>query len=350
MRQVTLAAVQFTCTADPEENVEKAEGLVREAAAGGAQIVCLPELFETEYFPVDDAGEPMHFGLARPREGHPTVARMGRLAAELGVVLPVSFFEKANTVYYNTVAIVDADGSVLGYYRKSHIPNDPGYDEKYYFSPGDTGFLTWRTQYATIGVGVCWDQWFPECARIMALRGAEVLLYPTANGDAPVHDDVDWKPHWQVTMQGHAGANMVPVVAANRVGSEHLGRHMQTYFGSSFIAGPEGQVLVEASANREDIVLATIDLDAAARKRSEMPFFRDRRPDLYGPLLTLDGGLGRAGEDEAHGDAGVGSAAAAGSGSGLDAPGGVPAGGAADARSDGEAAGGGDDAGRTAAR
>jgi len=283
MTSVNVAATQMACTDDPHRNLERAEELVRHAAAQGAEIVLLQELFETPYFPREQREDP--FTLARPAEDHPTIARMSALAAELGVVLPVSFFERANNAFYNSVIVVDADGRRLGCYRKSHIPDGPGYQEKYYFNPGDTGFRVWSTRFGTIGVGICWDQWFPECARAMALQGAEILFYPTAIGSEPQDPMLDTRDHWQRAMQGHAAANLTPVVASNRVGREGA----LTFYGSSFIAGPTGEIMAEADRDSEAIVCATLDLDAIRMRRTGWGVFRDRRPDLYGPLLTLDG-------------------------------------------------------------
>ena len=288
MREVTVAAAQFACAADPAVNVATAERLVREAAAQGAQIVCLQELFETQYFCT--CQDPRHFELARPFKGHPTVARFQELCRELGVVVPVNFFENAGRVFFNTAAIVDADGSVLGIYRKSHIPDDPGYLEKYYFSLGDTGFRVWDARYARIGVGICWDQWYPEAARAMALQGAEIVLYPTCIGDEPAdYHTPEECGHWRTTMLGHAAANVMPVVAANRIGSEDGPDGAQAYWGQSFIAGPRGDLLASAPRDKEAIVTATIDLDECEALRRDMVLFRDRRVDLYGRLLTLDG-------------------------------------------------------------
>ena len=286
MREVTVAAVQFPCVWDAEANVENALRLTREAAEAGAHIVCLQELFETPYFCT--AQDPKFFALARPIDGHPTIARFQELCRELGVVVPVNVFERDRRVFFNTVAVVDADGSVLGIYRKSHIPDDPGYFEKYYFSPGDTGFRVWDTRHGRLGVGICWDQWYPECARVMALKGAEILLYPTCIGDEPVdYFEPDISDHWELTMRGHAAANVMPVVAANRVGSEDGPHGKQTYWGSSFIAGQRGKLLAQAPREGEAIVTATFDLDACEFRRREMTLFRDRRVDLYGDLLRL---------------------------------------------------------------
>ncbi|HYH39217.1 MAG TPA: N-carbamoylputrescine amidase [Azospirillum sp.] len=287
MRTVTVAATQMACTWDRAANVERAEALVREAAGRGAQIVLLQELFETPYFCKDQ--KPELFDLAAPAEDHPVLARMSALAAELGVVLPVSFFERANTAFYNSLAVIDADGRVLGVYRKSHIPDGPGYQEKYYFSPGDTGFQVYRTRYATIGAAICWDQWFPESARIMALKGAELLFYPTAIGSEPQDASLDSRDHWTRVMQGHAGANLVPLVASNRVGREEAESCGITFYGSSFIAGPTGELVAQADRESRTVLTATFDLDALARQRAAWGVFRDRRPEFYGPLLTLDG-------------------------------------------------------------
>jgi len=291
-REITLAAIQHACTWDIPANLDTAERLVREAAGRGAQIVLLQELFATPYFPITQVTR--HFDLAGPAEGHRVIARFRRLAAELEVVLPVSFFERAGQAFFNSVAVVDADGGLLGVYRKSHIPDSGGYQEKYYFSPGDTGFLVWDTEYARIGVGICWDQWFPEAARAMALQGAEVLLYPTSIGsDPPVPED-DSRDAWRTVQRGHAVANAMPVVAANRVGVESAegGEPSIRFYGSSFIAAGTGALLAEASRDREEVITATVDLDAARYYREDWTFFRDRRPELYGPLLTLDGGSG----------------------------------------------------------
>ena len=277
----------MACSWDIEANLARAEELVREAAAKGANVVLLQELFATPYFCPDQKQE--HFALAQPAEGNATIARFAALAAELEVVLPVSFFERANNAYFNSLAIVDADGSVLGLYRKSHIPQAPGYEEKFYFSPGDTGFRAWDTRYGTIGAGICWDQWFPECARAMALQGADILLYPTAIGSEPNHPDLDSRDHWQRVMQGHAGANLVVLAASNRIGVEENDSATMTFYGSSFIAGPTGEKAAEANRTDQSVITASFDLDENRAKRAAWGLFRDRRPDLYDPLLTLDG-------------------------------------------------------------
>jgi len=285
---ITLAAAQFACTWDMVGNIAKAKEMVQHAAARGAKIVLLPELFETPYFCQDQSAA--HFALARPFEGNPVIAEFANLAAELGVVLPLSFFERANNVYYNALAMIDADGHVLGRYRKSHIPDGPGYQEKFYFRPGDSGFQVWQTRHGRLGAGICWDQWFPESARIMALKGAEILFYPTAIGsEPPPAPPVDSRDHWRRVMQGHAAANYVPLVAANRIGAERGEAGTLTFYGSSFIAGPTGEILAELGRAEEGVVVADVDLGAIAKARNSWGLFRDRRPDLYGPLLTADG-------------------------------------------------------------
>jgi N-carbamoylputrescine amidase len=287
MRKVTVAATQMACSREREANMASAERLIRAAAARGANVVLIQELFETQYFCKDHASR--HFDLALPLEGHPAVEHFRALARELGVVLPVSVFERANNAYYNSVVMVDADGAVLGSYRKSHIPEGPGYHEKFYFSPGDTGFKVFDTKFARIGLGICWDQWFPEAARCMTLMGAEVLLYPTAIGSEPQDPSVDSSGHWQRTMQGHAAANIVPLVASNRIGTEQGEKYTMTFYGSSFIASPTGEKLAEADRGSETVLTATFDLDEVNRYRRAWGVYRDRRPDLYYPILSLDG-------------------------------------------------------------
>lgn len=287
MTRVTIAATQMACSWDIEANLARAEEMVREAAGQGANVVLLQELFATPYFCPDQKQE--HFALAEPAEGNATIARFAALAAELEVVLPVSFFERANNAYFNSLAMVDADGAVLGLYRKSHIPQGPGYEENFYFNPGDTGFRAWETRYGTIGAGICWDQWFPECARAMALRGADILLYPTAIGSEPNSPDLDSRDHWQRVMQGHAGANMVVLAASNRIGVEENDSATMTFYGSSFIAGPTGEKVAEANRTDQLVITASFDLNEMRALRASWGLFRDRRPDLYDPLLTLDG-------------------------------------------------------------
>jgi len=281
---VRLAVVQMSCSHVLEENLAKAEAFVREAASRGTNIVLLQELFENLYFPQLEREE--LFGLAFPVEGHPFLERFSKLAAELGVVLPVSFFEHAGQAYFNSLAMIDADGRVLGHYRKSHIPDGPGYEEKYYFNPGDSGFKTWRTRFGNVGVGICWDQWFPEAARIMALKGADLLLYPTAIGSEPEEAGaIDTRDLWRRAMLGHAVSNVAYVAAANRVGTEGG----TTFYGSSFISDFAGELLADADRTSEGVFTADLDLALARRQRAGWGFFRDRRPDLYGALLTLDG-------------------------------------------------------------
>jgi len=287
MRTVTLAATQFACSWDLPANADSAERLVRQAAAQGAQVILVQELFATPYFCITE--DPRHFALAAPAEGHPLLARFAALARELGVVLPVSFFERAGEAHFNSVAMVDADGRVLGTYRKSHIPQGPGYEEKFYFSPGDTGFRVWDTAFGRIGLAICWDQWVPEAARAMALQGAELLLYPTAIGSEPPAPGYDSQPHWEMTMRGHAAANILPLVASNRVGTETQDGRDVTFYGSSFIAGPDGQLAAKAPRAGEAVLTARFDLDAIRDLRRSWGVFRDRRTDLYRALATLDG-------------------------------------------------------------
>ena len=282
-----LAVLQMSCSDVLEENLQKAEAFVRQAAGEGANVVLLQELFENLYFPQLEREE--LFALAHPVATHPFIDRFAALARELGVVLPLSFFEHAGQAYFNSLAMIDADGAVLGVYRKSHIPDGPGYEEKFYFNPGDTGFKTWRTRFGAIGVGICWDQWFPEAARAMALKGADLLLYPTAIGSEPEEvGGLDTKDMWQRAMIGHAVSNSVYLAAANRVGVEGDA----TFYGSSFIADATGSMMAEADRTSETVIYADLDLAAVRRFRAGFGFFRDRRPDLYGPLLTLDGAEG----------------------------------------------------------
>jgi N-carbamoylputrescine amidase len=284
---LSLAAVQMSMTEDVERNLAAAERLVREAAARGARIILIPELFEDVYFCKDvDA---RHLLRARPVAGHPTVARFSALAAELGVVLPLSIFERAGNALFNTVVMVDADGTSLGTYRKSHIPDGIGYSEKFYFSPGDTGFRVWDTAHGRVGLGICWDQWFPEAARAMALLGAECILYPTAIGSEPPDPSWDSSGHWQRVMQGHAGANLLPVVAANRFGRESGEQTEITFYGSSFIADNTGAKVAEAGRDSEAVLVASFDRAELERLRLSWGLFRDRRPDLYGAVTSLDG-------------------------------------------------------------
>jgi N-carbamoylputrescine amidase len=292
-RRLCVAATQFACGWDRAANLATAEQLVRRAARDGARLILLQELFETPYFCIEQ--DSRHLRLATTLAENPAVRRMAQLARELGVVLPVSFFERAGQSCFNTVAVIDADGEVLGTYRKAHIPNGPGYQEKSYFAPGDTGFRVWDTRCGRIGVGICWDQWFPECARVMALMGAEILLYPTAIGsEPPPAQPVDSRAHWQRTQQGHAAANLMPLVASNRIGLE---RSLQApedlyirFYGSSFIADAQGAKVAEADEQSEAVLLAEFDLAAIGELRDNWFVFRDRRPELYGALVTYDAG------------------------------------------------------------
>ena len=279
----TVAALQCPLGGALEDNVDRVCGHIEAAAARGAQIILPSELFEGPYFCKDE--QDRFFSWARPLAGHPTVARCRELARKLKVVIPVSFFEQAGPACYNSVAVIDADGAVLGVYRKSHIPDGPGYEENFYFRPGDTGFRVFNTRHGAIGVAICWDQWYPECARAMALLGAEVLLYPTAIGSEPGDPGLDTRDPWQRVMIGHAVANLTPVVAANRIGDEGG----QRFYGSSFIADPRGDKVAELSRSEEGVICATFDRAELRRLKGAWGCFRDRRPDLYGPLLTGDG-------------------------------------------------------------
>ena len=283
-----LSAIQMAMAEDVATNVATAERLVREAAKQGAQVVLIPELFEGHYFCKDQTADDLKRAL--PIEGHPTVEHFRGVARELGVVLPISVYERANNALFNAVAMIDADGTVMGIYRKSHIPDGPGYTEKYYFSPGDTGFRVWNSKHGVIGVGICWDQWFPEAARAMALQGAEVILYPTAIGSEPPNPTWDSSGHWQRVMQGHAGANLVPVVAANRIGREQGRATEITFYGSSFIADATGAKVAEANRTDEAVLVAKFDLAELRQMRLSWGLFRDRRPELYRSLTSLDGG------------------------------------------------------------
>ena len=277
---LSIAIVQCALSDVREANVDRVEGLIRKAASAGGQVVLTPELFEGPYFPQNE--DERAFDLAAPLEGHPTVARMQSLAAELGVVLPISFFERAGQSYYNSLVMIDASGEQLGVYRKSHIPDGPGYQEKFYFRPGDTGFRVWSTRHGRIGVGICWDQWFPEAARSMALQGAEVLLYPTAIGSEPSAPLDDTKHPWQRVMVGHAVANAMPVAASNRIGPEAE----MNFYGSSFICNQRGDIEVELGRDEEGVATASFDREALRRYRANWGFFRDRRPDLYARLTS----------------------------------------------------------------
>lgn len=282
MRKVKIAVTQMACVQDRAENLKKADALVRKAASEGANIILLQELFETPYFCQQQKFEYLKF--ATTLEENPAVCHFQKVAEELGVVLPVSFFEKAGNTAFNSVAMIDADGKILGKYRKTHIPDGLPYAEKFYFTPGDTGFCVWKTRFGNIGVGICWDQWFPETARAMALLGAEILLFPTAIGSEPVLEK-NSHIHWRNTMAGHAAANMMPVAASNRIGTETDGTSM-TFYGGSFLADNHGEIVAEADEATESVAIAEFDLDQLADERREWGIFRDRRPEMYDILLT----------------------------------------------------------------
>lgn len=287
MRKVKVAATQMACFNDVNRNIENAERLVRKAAENGANIILIQELFETLYFCQQESGE--FYSYAKPAEENVAISHFKRIAKELGVVLPISFYERKNNACFNSVCIIDADGETLGIYRKSHIPDGPGYEEKFYFSPGDTGFKVWDTAFGKIGVGICWDQWFPEAARCMALMGAELLFYPTAIGSEPQDSSIDSCGHWQRCMIGHSAANLVPVIASNRIGKEVIGESEINFYGSSFITDNTGNIIMQASRDKEEVLVAEFDLDNLLQQRVEWGVFRDRRPELYGAILTLDG-------------------------------------------------------------
>ena len=284
---LSLAAIQMSMSDSRIDNVSTAERLVRQAASDGAKIILIPELFEGEYFCKEHDAQ--HQQRAQTIDENPTIAHFQKVAADLNVVLPLSVYERAGNALFNTVVMVDADGSQMGVYRKSHIPDGPGYSEKFYFSPGDTGFRVWATRHGRIGVGICWDQWFPEAARAMALQGAECILYPTAIGSEPQEPTWDSSRHWQRVMQGHAAANLMPVMAANRIGREVQNKIEINFYGSSFIADNTGALVAEAGRDTEEVIHASFDRSALSTLRSSWGLFRDRRPELYGALLTLDG-------------------------------------------------------------
>jgi N-carbamoylputrescine amidase len=278
-RSITVASIQTSYGTDLEANIAKTEAFVREAAGRGAEVILPSELFEGIYFCTRQ--DPKWFETARPASEHPAVLRISALAKELGVVIPISFFEKDGPRYYNSIAIADADGAILGVYRKSHIPDGPGYQEKYYFRPGDTGFKAWTTKAGRIGVGICWDQWYPESARAMVLQGAEILFYPTAIGSEPYDASLDTHLQWQRAMQGHAVSNAVPIVAANRIGLEDNGGVQQKYYGHSFISDHRGELVQKFGAEDEGVLVHAFDLDLIESYRADWGFFRDRRTDLY---------------------------------------------------------------------
>lgn len=287
MEQVRVAATQMRCSADLDQNIAKAESLVRQAAAKGANIILLQELFTSLYF--CQVETPAYFKLAQTVEESTAVRHFSAVARELAVVIPVSFFERRNQARYNSVAVIDADGKVLGVYRKTHIPDGPGYEEKYYFNPGDTGFKVWQTRYADIGIGICWDQWFPETARCLVLGGADILFFPTAIGSEPYNPGFDTRDHWQRCMQGHSAANIAPVVAANRTGTETVGSSSITFYGSSFITGTRGEIRSKMDRTEEGVIVEAFDLAAVDVERREWGVFRDRRPVHYHILSTSDG-------------------------------------------------------------
>ena len=287
MRTVTVATTQMACGWDKQQNIDTATELVTKAAKAGANIILLQELFETPYFcQVHDFD---YFKLATSVADNAAINHFKALAKELDIVLPISFYEKSGNTFFNSVTVIDADGEILGTYRKTHIPDGIPYAEKFYFTPGDTGFKVWDTKYAKIGVGICWDQWFPECARSMALMGAELLFYPTAIGDEPTLG-INSKGHWQRCMQGHAAANLMPVIAANRIGTETISQNGNDstleFYGSSFITDGRGEIIQEASKDKKEVLTATFDLDELAIARRQWGVFRDRRPSMYGTLLT----------------------------------------------------------------
>ncbi|HHF0531332.1 TPA: N-carbamoylputrescine amidase [Vibrio alginolyticus] len=282
---VKFAALQLTKSWDLEDNLAKAKKAIREAAQNGANVILPQELFAAPYFCKKQ--EAKYFELAEETENCRLIKEMSALAKELGVVIPVSYFEKAGNTFFNSLVMIDADGTVLDNYRKSHIPDGPGYSEKYYFSPGDTGFKVWQTKFGKFGAGICWDQWFPELARSLALHGAEAIFYPTAIGSEPQDPTLDSRDHWQRTMQGHSAANLVPVIASNRVGTEVDDGIETTFYGSSFITDHTGAKIAEAPREGETIIYAEIDLAAIAKARHAWGLFRDRRPDLYTSVVKL---------------------------------------------------------------
>ncbi len=282
-RTISVAAIQTAYGEDMQANIDKTIGLIRDAASKGAQVILPSELFQGPYFCVSQ--EEHWFGHAYEWREHPCVTQLAPVAKELGVAIPVSIFEREGPQYYNSLVMLDADGEALGVYRKSHIPDGPGYQEKYYFRPGDTGFKVWKTRFGRVGVGICWDQWYPETARAMMLQGAEVLMYPTAIGTEPHDDTLDTAEPWRRAMQGHAVSNVVPVVGANRIGHEQVTEAGQTFYGHSFIANHRGDLVESLGKDEEGVLVHEFDLDFLDRHRAAWGFFRDRRTDLYGPLL-----------------------------------------------------------------
>lgn len=290
MRKVTVGSIQMAMSWNKEETLAKAEKLVHEAAKKGAQIILLPELFETPYFCQEKNYD--HYQLATTLQDNPAILRFKPIAKELDIVLPISFYEIDGNSLFNTVALIDTNGEVMGTYRKTHIPDDHFYQEKFYFTPGDTGFKVWQTKYGNIGVGICWDQWFPESARCMALLGAELLFYPTAIGSEPVLE-CDSMPHWRRCMQGHAASNIMPIIASNRIGEEKVFPSKENnyqesslnFYGSSFIADETGEIVEDGQRDQEEILIHTFDLDAIKEMRLSWGVFRDRRPEAYSPIM-----------------------------------------------------------------
>ncbi|MBD3654327.1 N-carbamoylputrescine amidase [Kangiella sp.] len=285
MRNVTFAATQFAVSANFDENIAKGEALVKQAAEQGANAILLQELFAGYYWCKDQ--DPKYFDWAEPYPGSRVLQHFSTVAKQLGVVLPISYFEKAGNAHFNSLAMIDADGTIMDNYRKMHIPDGHGYQEKFYFSPGDTGFKVWDTKFGRMGAAVCWDQWFPEAARILALQGAEVIYYPTAIGSEPQDPDWDSREHWQRVMQGHSGANMVPVVASNRIGTEQGESCGITFYGSSFITDPFGAKVQEMDKTSEGVICQEFDLDQVAKQRASWGLFRDRRPEYYGRITQF---------------------------------------------------------------
>ena len=286
--KVKVAATQMSCSWDLDQNIAKAKNIIVQAAKKGANIILLQELFQSPYFCIEYDEKIFH--LAQTFENNKVLKEMSELCKELNVVLPISYFERSNNAYFNSVAVIDSDGTILGNYRKSHIPDAPGYLEKYYFNPGNTGFKVWDTNFGKIGIGICWDQWFPEAARIMALKGADILFYPTAIGNE-LKSDYDSSGAWQRAMQGHAASNIVPVVASNRIGVEEVQNQSNGFYGRSFISDHTGKILKEGSRDKEEILIAEVDLEQNHLFRRNWGLFRDRRTDLYEEILTLDGKL-----------------------------------------------------------
>jgi len=286
--KVKVAATQMSCSWELDQNILKAKNIIVQAAKKGANIILLQELFQSPYFCIEYDEKIFH--LAQTFENNKVLKEMSELCKELNVVLPISYFERSNNAYFNSVAVIDSDGTILGNYRKSHIPDAPGYLEKYYFNPGNTGFKVWNTNFGKIGIGICWDQWFPEAARIMALKGAEILFYPTAIGNE-LRIDYDSSDAWQRAMQGHAVSNIVPVVASNRIGVEEVQNQSNGFYGRSFISDHTGKILKEGSRDKEEILIAEVDLEQNHLFRRNWGLFRDRRTDLYEEILTLDGKL-----------------------------------------------------------